>query len=94
MKNAGGRYYTRSPVLYADRVRTPTLLVCGALDRNTPPGQALEFHNALLLQGVESVLATYPEEGHGVRNYPAVIDFATRVVEWFGRHMPARRPAT
>lgn len=92
MKNMGGRYYTRSPVFYADRVSTPTLLVCGALDRNTPPGQALEFHNALRLHGVESLLATYPEEGHGIRSYPAVIDFATRVVEWFGRHMPANGP--
>ena len=70
MTNPGGKYHTRSPIMYASQVRTPTLIVCGALDRNTPPGQALEFHHALKLHGVESVLATYPQEGHGVRSYP------------------------
>ena len=91
MTNPGGKYHTRSPIMYASRVRTPTLSICGALDRNTPPGQALEFHHALRLHGVESVLATYPEEGHGVRSYPAVFDFGARLIAWFEKHMPARR---
>jgi len=90
MTNPGGKYHTRSPVMFASSVRTPTLIVCGALDRNTPPGQALEFHHALKLHGGESVLVTYPQEGHGVRSYPAAIDFGTRVVSWFEQHMPGR----
>ena len=40
--------------------------------------------------GVESVLVIYPQEGHGVRSYPAVTDFLTRTLDWFERHMPAR----
>ena len=51
----------------------------------------MEFHQALLERGVESEVALYPEEGHGVRRFPAVIDYCTRGVEWFERHMPARR---
>jgi dipeptidyl aminopeptidase/acylaminoacyl peptidase len=90
MTNPAGKYHTRSPIMYASRVRTPTLIVCGALDRNTPPGQAVEFHHAVRLHGAESVLVTYPQEGHGVRSYPAVIDFSTRVVTWFEKHMPGR----
>jgi dipeptidyl aminopeptidase/acylaminoacyl peptidase len=93
LTSPGGKYHTRSPIMYASRVRTPTLLICGALDRNTPPGQALEFHHALRLQGVESVLATYPQEGHGVRSYPAVFDYGARVIGWFEKHMPARSAA-
>lgn len=89
MTNLGGKYFTRSPITYASRVKTPTLNVCGALDRNTPPGQALEFHQALRLHGVKSVLVTYPQEGHGVRNLPAQIDFVARVLDWFNEHMPA-----
>jgi dipeptidyl aminopeptidase/acylaminoacyl peptidase len=88
MTTPGGKYFTRSPVMFAKRVKTPTLNVCGALDRNTPPGQAVEFHHALRLNGVESVLVTYPEEGHGVRRMPASFDYAARVVGWFMRHMP------
>ena len=42
-----GKFLDRSPLLFADQVATPTLQTTGALDRCTPPGQAVEFHNAL-----------------------------------------------
>jgi dipeptidyl aminopeptidase/acylaminoacyl peptidase len=84
-----GRYLDRSPLLFADQVTTPTLQTTGALDRCSPPGQAVEFHNALRECGVESALAIYPGEGHGVRNFPALIDQCTRVVGWFERYMSA-----
>ncbi|QRF63371.1 prolyl oligopeptidase family serine peptidase [Variovorax paradoxus] len=84
-----GQYFTRSPIHYAERVRTPTLHICGALDKITPAGQALEFHRALQLGAtVESVLLTYPKEGHGIRHMPAIFDFTARVVSWFQKHMP------
>ena len=84
-----GRYLERSPLLFADRVQTPTLQIAGALDRCTPPGQALEFHSALQESGVESALAVYPGEGHGVRRFPALLDQCARMLAWFERHMPA-----
>jgi dipeptidyl aminopeptidase/acylaminoacyl peptidase len=84
-----GRYLERSPLLFADQVTTPTLQTAGAQDRCTPPGQAVEFHNALLESGIESALAIYPGEGHGVRRFPALIDQAARILGWFERHMPA-----
>ena len=85
----GTNAHTRSPVLHASKARTPCLNIAGARDNCTPPGQAQEFHQALLAHGVPSVLAIYPEEGHGVRAFPAQLDFLTRVVQWFERHMPA-----
>ncbi|KAF7554604.1 hypothetical protein G7Z17_g2798 [Cylindrodendrum hubeiense] len=81
--NPNGRFFTRSPIHYVRDVKTPALMVCGAQDKNTPPGQALEFHRALVAHGKTSVLLTYPEEGHGVRRMPAFFDFAARAVEWF-----------
>jgi dipeptidyl aminopeptidase/acylaminoacyl peptidase len=83
---SNGLYFTRSPVMYANRVRTPVLQLTGALDQNTPPTQALEFHRSLLEQGVRSVLATYPTAGHGIRAFPAVIDATARYVGWFLEH--------
>jgi dipeptidyl aminopeptidase/acylaminoacyl peptidase len=88
--NLAGRYFSRSPLMYAGRVRTPTLQTTGALDRCTPPSQAIEFHHALLEHGVESALVIYPQEGHGVRCFPAIVDQCTRLVAWFERFMPAR----
>jgi dipeptidyl aminopeptidase/acylaminoacyl peptidase len=51
----------------------------------------VEFHQALLENGMESELVIYPEEGHGVRQLPAQMDFCTRMVDWFERYMPARK---
>jgi dipeptidyl aminopeptidase/acylaminoacyl peptidase len=84
-----GRYPDRSPLLFAEQVRTPTLQTTGALDRCTPPGQAIEFHTALRECGIDSALAVYPGEGHGVRKFPAVIDQCARTLGWFERYMPA-----
>jgi dipeptidyl aminopeptidase/acylaminoacyl peptidase len=84
-----GRYPDRSPLLFAEQVRTPTLQTTGALDRCTPAGQAVEFHTALRECGIESALAIYPGEGHGIRKFPALIDQCARIVGWFERYMPA-----
>ena len=87
--NPAGKYFERSPIMHAYKARTPILNICGARDRCTPPEEALQFHNALRENGVESVLITYPEEGHGIRKFPAAIDYAARVVAWFEEHIPA-----
>lgn len=81
-----GLFHRRSPVMFADRVRTPVLQLTGALDQNTPPTQALEFHRALLELGLHSELVTYPTAGHGIRSFPEVIDATTRYVGWFLTH--------
>lgn len=83
---AGGQYFDRSPVFFADRVRTPTLILAGGRDKNTPPTQALELHHALLYAGATSVLCTYPGDGHSLRGYPAYLDSAVRVILWAVHH--------
>jgi dipeptidyl aminopeptidase/acylaminoacyl peptidase len=88
-EQAGNQVHTRSPVMHASKVRTPTLLTAGAQDRCTPAGQAREFYQALVSHGVDSELVIYPREGHGVRRFPAITDYLTRLVIWFERYMPA-----
>ena len=85
------RYLDRSPVFAGTRLRTPTLLTTGLRDRATPMGQAVEMFRALREQGVPTELVVYPEEGHGVRAYPARIDWIARAVMWLERYAPARR---
>ncbi len=85
------QYRERSPVFFADRVTTPTLLTAGTEDRCTPPGQAMEFYRALRARDVPVEVAIYPGEGHGVRRYPAYLDLVTRTTAWFERFMPAQR---
>lgn len=82
-----GRMFDRSPAMFARQVRTPTLQLTGAQDQNTPPTQALEFHRGLLMQGVTSVLLTYPTAGHGIRTFPEAIDATARYVSWMLQHL-------
>lgn len=91
--NAAGKYFRRSPIMHAHNTKTPTLNVCGLLDRCTPPEEAIQFHNALLENGVQSMLVTYPEEGHGIRHFPAAIDYAARIVSWFDEHVMRQESA-
>ncbi|HEY2552458.1 MAG TPA: S9 family peptidase [Streptosporangiaceae bacterium] len=88
-EETGNQVHARSPVMHASKATTPTLLTAGAKDRCTPAGQAREFYQALISHGVDSELVIYPGEGHGVRQHPAVADYLTRLVTWFGRYMPA-----
>jgi dipeptidyl aminopeptidase/acylaminoacyl peptidase len=83
----GDKFHSRSPVAHASKAVTPCLNVAGALDRCTPPGQAEEFHRALLEHGVPSSLVVYPEEGHGVRAFPAQIDLCTRILDFYAEHL-------
>jgi dipeptidyl aminopeptidase/acylaminoacyl peptidase len=87
--NPSGKYFERSPIMHAHKARTPTFIVCGELDRCTPAAEAIQLHHALLENDVESVLVTYPEEGHGIHQCPASIDYAARVVDWLEQHMGA-----
>ena len=87
--NSAGHYAARSPIMFAHQARTPTLHTAGGRDDATPASQAVEFHQALLEHGVASSLAIYPEEGHDVRRFPAVIDRCARILAWFDHYMPA-----
>jgi dipeptidyl aminopeptidase/acylaminoacyl peptidase len=89
-QDRSSQFHLRSPVFFADRVATPTLLVAGARDRCTPSDQAAQFHAAIVGHGGRSALAIYPEEGHGIRSFPAALDFVARVLAWFETYMPAR----
>jgi dipeptidyl aminopeptidase/acylaminoacyl peptidase len=84
-----GEHARRSPLAHVADVRTPVLLVAGQQDRDVPPSQSQEMHLALAARGAVSELVVYPEEGHVVGDFPAVVDVVARTVAWFERHMPA-----
>ncbi|HEY6634710.1 MAG TPA: S9 family peptidase [Acidimicrobiia bacterium] len=83
-------YTARSPVLQASNCTTPVLLTTGRHDRATPVGQGVEFYRALRELGIPTEVVKYPEEGHGVGDFPAMLDLVTRMVGWFERFLPPR----
>lgn len=79
-------YWRRSPLSVVDKVRTPTLLLCGDQDWRTPLAQSEMYYTALKMQGTEAVLGRFPGACHGLDGRPsqqmATIDL---VQGWFGR---------
>ena len=80
-------YLERSPVVFASKSSTPTLILHGEDDRCCPLGQAQELYGALVEAGVETELVVYPREGHGWVEREHQLDVWRRIVRWFDRHL-------
>lgn len=76
----------RSPLTYAPRVRTPTLILHSRNDRRCPLPMGLAFYRALRAAGVETQMVLYPDEGHGISQLPHQEDVLHRTLDWFQRH--------
>ena len=78
----------QSPIMQADKARTPTLFIHGERDYDTPIVEAEQMFAALLKHGVEAVFVRYVEEGHGVRRKPGnQLDVMRRLIAWFDGHL-------
>jgi len=60
-------YYTMSPFMHADKMKTPLLLIHGEADNNsgTYPLQSERYFNALKGMGAPARLVMLPKESHG-----------------------------
>ena len=70
-----------SPLTYADRIRTPMLIVHGADDTNVPVEQAELLHRAVQ----HSELVVYPGEGHSLRQREHRLDLLNRTRRLFAK---------
>ncbi|WP_420139648.1 prolyl oligopeptidase family serine peptidase [Sphingomonas sp.] len=86
-RKPAGPHFTRSPVFATNGVTAATLILAGGLDRNTPPGQAIELYGALVEAGATCVAAVYPQSGHNVRSYPEYVDSVARIMIWLDQHL-------
>lgn len=75
-----------SPLTFASRVKTPTLILHAANDRRCPLPMGRMYYRVLKSAGVETEMVIYPEEGHPIRQLPHQEDVLTRVLDWFARH--------
>lgn len=86
------RTYTRSsPMRWASKVTTPTLLLHGEDDQRCPIGQAEEWFNALQLRGVESRFVRYPGASHSFvhKGRPSHREsYALELLSWLRTHVP------
>lgn len=87
----GSQYVERSPVTYAHRCTTPTLIIQGAEDRCTPVGQAEELFGAIAAADAEVELVVYPREGHVPIERTHALDAIVRTHSWFDEHLISER---
>jgi dipeptidyl aminopeptidase/acylaminoacyl peptidase len=78
----------RSPVRYADKSRTPLLILHGDSDTRVHPSQSQELYRAMKMVGHPSVrLIWYPGEGHGNRKRWGRADYVFRTLAWFDHYL-------
>jgi dipeptidyl aminopeptidase/acylaminoacyl peptidase len=78
----------RSPIFYADRSRTPLLILVGEQDTRVHPGQSMELYRHLRARGKAPVrLVMYPDEAHGNRRAAARLDYTVRMMQWFDHYL-------
>ena len=81
------RYWENSPIFFADKVRTPVLLLHNDQDGAVPWTQGIEYFTALRRLGREVYLFNYNGEDHGLRKRPNTKDWSRRMAEYFDHHL-------
>ena len=74
------------PFLHADRIKTPTLFLCGDQDFNVPLINSEQMYQALRSLGIPTELIIYPGQHHGIRKPTFQRDRLERYVAWYDRY--------
>jgi dipeptidyl aminopeptidase/acylaminoacyl peptidase len=75
------------PFLHADRIKTPTLFLCGASDFNVPLQDSEQMYQALRTLGVPTQLVIYPDQFHGLRKPSYLLDRYQRYLGWYAKYI-------
>jgi len=81
------------PFLHADRIKTPTLFLCGEKDFNVPVAGSEQMYQALRSLGVETQLVIYPNENHGIQRPSYGRDRYERYLAWYEKYLLKKTPA-
>ena len=73
------------PFLHADKIKTPTLFLCGESDFNVPLLNSEQMYQALRTLGVPTELVVYPRQFHGLKKPSYIIDRYQRYLAWYAK---------
>lgn len=87
-------YYTMSPFMHADKMKTPLLLIHGEADNNsgTYPMQSERYFNALKGLGGPARLVMLPKESHGYRAKESIMHVLWEQDQWLEKHVKNKDP--
>lgn len=75
------------PFFHADRIKTPTLFMCGEKDFNVPLVNSEQMYQALRSMNVPTQLVIYPGEYHGLTKPSYIQDRLERMIAWYGKYL-------
>ncbi|WP_339701004.1 prolyl oligopeptidase family serine peptidase [uncultured Marixanthomonas sp.] len=82
-------YYTMSPFMHAEKMKTPLLLIHGQADNNsgTYPLQSERYFNALKGLGATARLVMLPKESHGYRAKESILHLLWEQDTWLDTYV-------
>lgn len=80
-------YEKWSPHKFAANFKTPTLVTAGELDYRVPVDQSLQLFTALQLNGVDSKLVVFPDEGHWILKPQNSEFWHKQVMDWLAKYL-------
>ncbi|MGS2724422.1 alpha/beta hydrolase family protein [Porticoccus sp. GXU_MW_L64] len=83
-------YSRNSPILFADKVNTPIVLLHNDKDGAVDFTQGVEYYNILRRLGKEVVMLQYVGENHGVRKLANRKDYTVRMKEFFDHQLKGK----
>lgn len=89
-------YYTMSPFMHADKMKTPLLLIHGKADNNsgTYPMQSERYFNALKGLGATVRLVMLPKESHGYRAKESILHLLWEQDQWLEKYVKNKDKAS
>jgi dipeptidyl aminopeptidase/acylaminoacyl peptidase len=88
-RNLQGYLKISYPFYHVERIKTPTLFMCGEKDFNVPLLNSEQMYQALRAEGVPTQLVIYPGQFHGLTTPSYLRDRLQRHVEWYDRYLQA-----
>jgi dipeptidyl aminopeptidase/acylaminoacyl peptidase len=89
------KYVEHSAIMFADRIKTPVLLLTGGLDHNVPAINTREMYYALRRLGKPVTWVNYTNGGHGAPNTTEAdfTDFYQRMFDWYAKYLLPKKSA-
>ena len=89
------KYVEHSAVMFADRIKTPLLLLTGGMDHNVPAINTREMYYALRRLGKPVVWVNYTNGGHGAPTTTELefTDFYQRMFDWYAKYLMPKKSA-
>ncbi|MBU1219652.1 S9 family peptidase [Myxococcota bacterium] len=80
----------RSPLHYADRIKTPLAIFQGANDPRVKVSESDQMVQAIRKNKKEVMYIVYPDEGHGFKREPNRMDFLARTEVFLAKYLKGR----